>query len=101
MPLARRLRQATFGQYRSGFGVLPDMALGAVAVGGKRASANRVAIGAGVPGGFRGAMQRFLVVERRSGLRKNLRMAGGAVAVHAVIVLLMRKADVPVRRLDQ
>src|ERR1051325_5563485 len=46
-------------------------------------------------------MQRFLVVERRSGLRKNLRMAGGAVAVHAVIVLLMRKVDVPVRRLDQ
>src|SRR6185503_4618028 len=69
------------------------VALNAVAIGGKGSPPHPMAKGAG--GYFRlgHPVQGLAVVERRTGLRKDLGMADGAIALDPLIVQLMSERD--------
>src|SRR4051794_18473711 len=70
--------------------VLRLVALHAVAVGGEGRSAHPVAEGAGGSLGLSHPMLGFAVVgQRRQGLRKDLGMANGAIAIDPFVVELM------------
>jgi len=74
------------------------MALGTVAIGGERRAPDGVTSRAGVPLGFRGAVQSLPVVDGLARLREDLGMAGGAVAINPVDVFLVREGDVAIAR---